>query len=154
MGFIVILILSLLFLVHPLYSEIAFYMANLQDILYFFFGMLGFLSLSWWSAPLFLLALLSKETGIVLVAVSIIYSYLYKKEQFVKVIVSSLIAILIYSFLRFYVAKIYFPNHDMAPIARLTLVQRTKSMPKIIFYYLSNFVIPINLTINQHWYVK
>jgi hypothetical protein len=148
------LILSLLFMVHPLYSEVVFYMADIQDLLYFLFGMLGLLISSYWSVLFFLLSLLSKETGIVFILISIIYSYLFQRKKIIQVVVPGVIAILIYSFLRFYVAKIYFPRHDMAPIARLTLKERVKSMPLITFYYLENFVLPINLTINQHWYVK
>lgn len=148
-----VLLLSILFLVHPLYSEVILYMANIQDLLYFFFGMIGLLLLNYYSGIFFLLALLSKETGIVFILISILYSYFYKKENLATVLLSSIASIALYSFLRFGLAEIYFPTHDMAPIAGLSLVERLTNMPTIFVYYLKNFLLPINIAINQHWVV-
>lgn len=148
------LLLSLLFLVHPLYSEVALYMANMQDLLYFFFGMLGLLTLNYWSILFFLLSLLSKETGVVFIVIAAIYALIFNKTKIKKVIVSGIIAVLIYSLMRFGIAKIYFSSHEIAPIAGLDLVGRIMNIPAMLWYYLSNFVIPWNLSINQHWIIQ
>lgn len=145
------LLLSLLFLCHPLYSEVILYSANFQDLLFFFFGMLGLLISNVWSMPFFVLTLLSKETGVVFVLITIIYSYFYKRGQLTKVIVTASIAILIYTLLRFYIAGIYFTTHGIAPISLLSFWERVLHIPYILFYYFSNFIWPSNLSINQHW---
>ncbi len=77
-------ILSLLFLIHPLYSEVIFYAANFQDVLFFFFGSLALLLTIYkknkQSLPLcgkllitllLLCSLLSKETGIIFVIITL-----------------------------------------------------------------------------------
>lgn len=149
------LLLSLLFLVHPLYSEVALYMANMQDLLYFFFGMLGLLFYSYYGSVLFfLLSLLSKETGIVFIAISVIYTYLFAKNKIKLVIVYGVVAVLIYALIRFYIAGIYFSTHEIVPIAQLSLIERVKNIPHMLYYYFSNYIWPTNLTINQNWIVK
>jgi tetratricopeptide (TPR) repeat protein len=142
------LILSLIFLVHPLYSEVVFYSANLQDVLFFFFGMLSLFN------PIFLIfSLLSKETGIIFVFIGILYSFLFDKKRIKKVIVVSVLTIFIYAFLRFGIAKIGFEKVTLAPLAQENLVIRLVNLPKIAFYYIQNVIYPYNLVPNQHWYI-
>lgn len=157
------LALSLIFLVHPINSEAVVYIASLQDVLFFFFGALSLLLLIYkplnsrtFLSVFFLLflSLLSKETGAVFILICVVYIYLYKKNflgQFLGWITS---AILIYAFLRFLIAGVYFNKHGLSPITRISLLERLPSMPKIFFEYIKNFVFPINLAISQHWVVS
>lgn len=65
-------ILAILFLVHPINSEVVAYISDAQDVLYFFFGMLALTVMLYkknntgmlLSCIFLLLSLLSKETGI------------------------------------------------------------------------------------------
>lgn len=142
------LFLSLLFLVHPLYSEVVFYVANFQDLLYFFFGSLALLlsiegKNRFLIAFLLLLSLLSKETGIIFVLVVLFYKYF----------LSSALSLSIYVVMRLGIAKIGFDIHQISSIASLNLWQRLLNIPKMAFYYIQNLFIPINLVPNQHWVV-
>ena len=156
---------ALLFLIHPLYSEVVLYTSNMQDLLYFFFGTAAFVLLIKKNIDfkralliffLFLSSLLSKETGLVLILLSILYVFLFKKkkESVFWTSLAGAASIVIYSVMRFKVAGIFLSGNEMAPIARLTLVQRLINIPKIISYYLQNFFVPFNLSVNQHWVVK
>lgn len=143
-------LLSLIFLVHPLYSEVIFYAANFQDLLFFFFGSLALLfSLNkkhWLVVGLFLLgSILSKETGIVFVLAILFFKYWR----------SSIFAVLLYGFMRFGIAKIGFlKDHATSPISQLPLLQRILAIPKMAWYYFQNLLVPINLVANQHWTVQ
>lgn len=156
-------LLSLIFLVHPINTEAVVYIAALQDTLFFFFGSLSLLLLIYkpLTSKLFLtvsallfLSLLSKETGAVFILICGIYIYLFKKRflgQFLGWVIS---AVLIYAFLRFLIAGVYFNKHGLSPITRMSLFERVPSMPKIFFEYLKNLVFPMNLAISQHWVVN
>lgn len=142
------LFLSLIFLVHPLYSEVVFYVANFQDVLYFFFGSLALLfsiqsKNKFLVTILLLLSLLSKETGIIFVLAVFYYKYW----------VSSALSLSIYAFMRLGVAKIGFDTHQISAIASLSLWQRLLNIPKMAFFYIQNLFVPINLVPNQHWVI-
>lgn len=148
------LFLAALFLVHPLTSEVVLYAADMQDVLYFFFGLLGLLIGGPVSALFFLASLLSKETGVVFIVLSILFSLLYNRKNIRWALISGFFALSAYAFLRFGVAGIYFPNHGMAPIARLTVVERLINIPAVLSYFLVNVVAPINLAVSQQWVVR
>lgn len=140
--------LSLLFLTHPLYSEVVFYAANFQDLLYFFFGSLALLlsihgKNKFVVTFLLLLSLLSKETGIIFVLAVLFQKYW----------ISSALSLSIYAVMRLGIAKIGFDAHQISTIAGLSLWQRLLNIPKIALYYIQNLFIPINLVPNQHWVV-
>lgn len=140
--------LSLLFLVHPLYSEVVFYAANFQDVLFFFFGSLALLLTinsknKLLVSFLLLLSLLSKETGIIFVLAVLFYKYW----------ASSALSLSIYAVMRLGIAKIGFDAHQISAIASLDLWQRLLNIPKMAFYYIQNLFVPLNLVPNQHWII-
>lgn len=156
------LILSLVFLVHPMQVESASYIAQTASPLFFIFGILAlFLTIKGrvkFSFPLIgfllLLSLLVKESGILFVVLLIFYSFLYKIEERFRILTESTGAIFFYLVLRFWVGQPFFDKSLLYnPIARVTFIQRLFTVPEVAFYYLKTFVFPINLSINQHWVV-
>jgi len=157
--------LSLIFLVHPINTEVVVYISDLQDTGCFFLGILAFFILikKKYSenkrilivSSLIFLSLLFKETGIIFLAIILIYLFLYKKikllEQF---IVSALLIIGIYSVFRFGIAGIGLEKHGLSPITNMNFSKRLISIPKIILFYLKTFLFPKDLAINQHWVVQ
>lgn len=140
------LLLSLIFLTHPLYSEVVFYAANFQDLLFFFFGMMALLSKNLVITFLFLLlGLLSKETAIVFVLLS---PLLNKFKIF-----PSILSILTYLYMRLVVSDISLIGTEINPLASQNLDIRLINVPKVVFYYLQNIIYPANLVPNQHWYI-
>ncbi|PJC68644.1 hypothetical protein CO015_03275 [candidate division WWE3 bacterium CG_4_8_14_3_um_filter_42_11] len=154
--------LALLFLVHPIQVEAVVYVSALQDVLFFCFGMLSLraiaknqnnLRLFLLPAILFLLSLFSKETAAVLILLTLVFVLLFKKGKLLFSALAAGGAVLIYAFLRFVVAKVFFFHQDFSPIMQAPLPQRLLSIPKIIFVYLKTFFFPDRLAIAQHWVV-
>jgi len=159
--------LSLIFLIHPMNAEAVVYVAALQEILFFFFGMLaltfvikepvrlkdnGVIYLS--TSFLLLLSLLSKETGIIFFALIFFYLLIYKRERLLNYFIFFLVSLAAYLILRFGLAGIYFQKHGLSPITRMDFWDRLISMPKIILFYLKTFFAPLDLAISQHWVVE
>lgn len=151
---------AILFLVHPQNVETAVYLADYQEVLFFFFA-----ALAWWkiintkivsiwiTSGLFLLSILSKETGFVFIFIIGVYCLFFDRKNIRKYLISVGISFGIYAFLRFGVAHIFFNKHGLTPMSVVSLPERLVNIPKIIFSYLSTFIWPANLTINQQWIV-
>lgn len=159
-------VLSLIFLVHPVNSETVIYIAALQDVLFVFFGLLAlkitiepmqklfsytrlfFISL------LLLLSLFSKESGILFLIILLLYSWLFTRRNFMG------ISIAIAAISALYVSLRFIASHNSVGLLYLTLIQRTSfwvrltTVPRIFFYYLSEFFLPIHLATTQAWLVR
>lgn len=155
--------LSLVFLIHPINVETVVYSSSLQDILYLFFGLIALLFLiknqlnvkrTLILSLLLLMSLLSKETGIIFVLMSVIYVYLFNKDKLKSLIGAVLVTLITYSILRFGVAQVFFNKNNLSPISRFPFWERLPSIPKIITFYLITFLFPIYLSISQHWVVN
>lgn len=157
------LVLAAIFLVHPINSETVEYIANTGDVLFLFFGMIAIFilkkkfisSLSAASGGLLLLwSLFSKETGLLFLPVIFLWKWLFYRKNMVKIALIFGSVITIYLLNRFGLAHIYFNKPDSTPISSLDLLHRMINVPQIIFYYLSQFIFPIHLSIAQLWIVK
>lgn len=155
------LILSLVFLVHPINSEAVFFISAMQEPLFFLFGMIGLLLLQKMDSKktlalvslCFFLSLLSKETGILFIAVGFLYTFLFKKKYLFSLFAYSMIVLAGYLILRIHAISIF--THALVfPIDTLTLLQRAFNMPAIFFFYVKTFVFPINLAYSYHWVYK
>lgn len=156
--------LALLFLIHPINNEAVVYIANLQEVLFFFFGMAALLLLnkntkiSFKTYTLFLfflfLSLLSKESAILFLIITAAFSYLYCKQNFNSIFFGNLFIFGIYLFLRFGVAKMYQAQESIAEITQASLIERLIHIPAIITYYLKTFFFPIHLSADQFWFIR
>lgn len=160
----VALIGSLVFLSHPMNVEAVVYIAALQDPLFAVFG-LGALVLasaegpvSWRRAagvaPLFLLSLLAKETGALLLFVSVVYAGSFKRESFVRVASAAAVAVVAYLGLRVGVANLSSLEHDGLMLGKETIETKLLNLPMVLAYYLGKFVVPRDLATSQDWIVK
>lgn len=156
------LLLSLLFLVHPINEETVVYISNLQDVLFVFFGLLSFYILQRNSgrniniifASIFLLlSLLSKETGSLFLIIDVVYVYLFKREKCKFFFLSSLFSGAFYFFLRLIISS-SIPKTTSAPITSLNLWDRMLNMPAIIFYYFRNLFFPWDLVSINKWIIS
>lgn len=159
----VAILASLLFLIHPINSESVVYISALQDTLYFFFGIISLLIIQMKNKRVHLYILLfismlatilSKETGLLFILISTVYSFLYHRQEFKKILLIALATLACYALLRFGIAQVFYQPIGLAPIIRAPLETRLLTIPKIVFYYLSTFFWPLNLAISQHWLVK
>jgi len=157
-------LMSLIFLVHPINTESVVYISALQDVLFFFFGMLAFLIVIYKDRLRFpefafiffclLLSLLSKETGIIFLPIIFCYLFLFNKKQLLLFVNIFIFLICTYSILRFGLANVGLTKFGISPISRANLITRAITVPKIVFFYLKTFLFPKNLSILQHWLVK
>jgi tetratricopeptide (TPR) repeat protein len=156
------LLLSLLFLVHPINSETVLYISGLQDAMFFFFGALSFwiiisknkLTNYWTPALLLFFSVVSKETGVIWWIIIPLYLFIFKLKGIKKLVPPLLIFAAFYSFLRFGLAKIYFAKHGLTEISKMNLAERLTNLPAITLYYLKTYVWPINIAVEQQWLIK
>lgn len=162
-GELISFFLAVIFLIHPINTEAVIYIASLQDVLFFFFGIFALWKIitrpiSFYNlfiiSFLLLLSLLSKETGIIFIPIILFYLVLFKREKIITYLISIGIILSFYSFLRFILAGIYFNKHDLSPITRMTILERIYNIPEIIIFYLQTFIFPVRLSISQHWVIK
>lgn len=166
--------LALLFLLHPINSEAVLYVSDLQDVLYFFFGMLALLLTSQGegeSAPgqgvsarriagaagvgvCLLLSLLSKETGLLFVAMVASYPVLVARQGTPRVALGAVAAVAAWAVLRFGVARLGVAASTVAPISTASLPERLINVPYIIWYYTRTLLFPKDLGFVEAWMVR
>ncbi|MFC1626763.1 tetratricopeptide repeat protein [Patescibacteria group bacterium] len=157
---------SLLFLVHPINSETVLHSANLQDVLFIFFGLLALLHLSNFKKTkpsliayfqitlLLLLSYFSKETGLLFSGLIIIYAYIFVKKHILKVCVASFISVSMFFYFRFNIAGLGMHSVSIAKITHASFAIRLIHIPKIVVTYLSTFIFPWNISIMHLWYIE
>lgn len=153
------LILSLVFLVHPINSEVAFYISDYQEVLMFFFGILSlwillhFVSKKSIALAVLLLffSLLSKETGVLFLIIAAVYIFLFKRKEFNVFFGFSALMLFIYCAVRVHAVGISQSTLPNSPIQTLGLTGRIWTMPAIYFYYLKTFIFPLDLATSYHW---
>lgn len=151
---------SLIFLVHPINTETVVYIADYQEVLFFFFGIISLWYLLTKPAPkilwlslLLAASFLSKETGLVMAAISAVAVFLFAKDRLKTFLWAALVAFGTYCLLRFAVAGIFFNKHGLTSMSTAPFPQRLINLPAIIFFYLKTFFYPAVLSINQQWIV-
>lgn len=157
--------LSLMFLLHPIQSEAISHLANVQDILFFFFGALGLYSFIRKNSSLtslvtmfflYLLALFSKEVAIVFYVMMIVYMELFRTNKHLYKLywLGCLITIGVYVYVRCFLAHICTLGGGLSsviPIARMTPWERVQQMPAMVFFYIKTFFYPDQLSTYQYW---
>jgi len=155
-------VLSLIFLVHPINSEVALYISDLQDVLFFFFGITALLILQTYkskksllfSALLIFLSLLSKETGLLFLLISLLYVFFYKRNYFLSFFLLQVLFFILYIVLRIHAIGIMMPHLNSTPIETFTFKQRLITMPALFLFYLRQLFIPITLSVSYLWVIS
>ncbi len=160
---IISLLLTLIFLTHPINSETIAYMGNIQDILFLFFGLSGiYVFLKYKSGVftiittkfLFLLSLLSKEIGIVFFLILFTYVDLFKiKMRRLLYFTVSIISVITYILMRCKLASICTlgGSNSVVPIARMHTSERLLQIPAMFFFYVKTLIFPQDLAVFQYW---
>ncbi len=154
------LLLSLIFLIHPINVESVAYISATQSELFLLFGISALLLSFQDSLPtrrnviihsLLLLALLTKEVSLVFLLMMYVYRLLYKKQITRNLVISSAATIIIYGIIRFSVIGISAGSYQNSPISELPFLSRLITIPSILFYYIKGFLFPITFAIDQIW---
>lgn len=156
-------VLALLFLIHPLNSENALYIADTQDMLFFFFGMIGLLILQHENLTgrklaaaflMFFLSLLSKETGILFFLPAFYLILQHTRLHRLYFIGGTVLTGIVYAALRWHAIGLVHHELVNAPIGRLSLDERLLNLPAIVFFYLKTFFFPLALSTSWQWVYK
>ena len=152
------LVLSLIFLIHPLNSQNVYAIASLQDVLFFFFGTLAlYLLVRYRSIKslilvslLLFLSLLSKETGALFILLASLYLFWWERERLLKFIITVTPLIIAYMVLKINAVGLS-PHSNIAPIDSVNFVGRLWSLPAILFFYISKLVNIKELSSGYYW---
>lgn len=154
-------LLSLIFLVHPINGEAVAYLADLQDVLFVFFGLLALHTIIRYQISKKTLimtlgsifcSLLSKEVGVLFIIVIYLYLDLLKKHSAKLFLVGSTVIFFLYIILRCVIAGICMIPSNV-PISQISALKRMAHVPLIIFTYLKTFFYPHDLAIFQYWLI-
>lgn len=171
------LILSLLFLVHPINVESVSFIGATISPLFVFFGLCA-LQLLITKKPLtnvrylgivcfLFLSLLTKEGGILFFIVAALFAFLFQKGTIKKLLLYESLILPVYLFLRLALGKVYLTGIEASifgqgssasdgrfvPIMTLSLLERIMMMPSIFMYYLKTFFYPVALAVDQTWII-
>jgi protein O-mannosyl-transferase len=152
------LVLSLIFLVHPLNSQVVFAIPSMQDTLFFFFGILALYFLIRLSSTRSLcmvalclfLSLLSKETGALFVVMAALYLYWWDRKRLYAFVGIMVLPTVVWLALRIHAIGVN-TNPDIAPIDRLGLIGRLFTTPSIMQLYLTKLIFPWKLATAYYW---
>jgi hypothetical protein len=154
--------LAVVFLLHPLNVETVAYIDTSQNTILLTFTLAAVLisssvrltKIQVFASVVFAgLALFTKESGILCVALVLLYQLLFSRKNFWSYALPFAFLVLFYALMRFGVGHIGFTKISIVPIAQLTFAERLISVPAIIWYYLQSFVLPIHLAVDQQWIV-
>lgn len=155
--------LCLIFLVHPMGIETVVYVSDIQDVLFVFFGLSALSILIYTKLHgklisiftiLLLCSLLSKETGIIFLFLSVLYVLFFRKDAWRKIVSSISIVLGLYLLIRFGIAGVGIGGVVHTQMETLSLSQRLQMVPSLLQYYLQTFVFPKDLAIAQTWIVQ
>lgn len=156
---IVAFLVALLFLAHPINSQVVYAIPSMQEPLFFLFGMLALLRLSKSqdkkslivSSAYLSLSLLSKETGVVFVVLSVLYLFMFKKEHAVRFMKIVSVPVLIYLMMRANAVGLFQGSLHAAPISHLNFLERIFTIPSIILFYILKIIMPVDLATSYYW---
>jgi 4-amino-4-deoxy-L-arabinose transferase-like glycosyltransferase len=149
------MILGLVFLIHPINTEVALYIADAQDIFYFFFGILSlycieviknkkilFLSL----ILLFTAGLFSKETGALFLLIGGAYTFFIHPQKKIPVFTSIVIIAVSYLILRWQIGMVHVRGEQIV-FQTASFWERLRMLPLILGHYVEIFFFPMRLSV-------
>jgi|GEM_PF-1698800 len=153
------LFLTLVFLVHPINSQVAFSIATMQDALFFFFGILAIWLLIRFNSikSLFLVAvciflsLLGKETAMLFIVMALLYLFWFSRKRFLPFLGIVIVPVAAWLALKVNAIGFMAINPGNAPIAHLNLVERLMTAPSIMLFYITQFIFPWKLSAAYYW---
>jgi len=157
-GTILALALSLVFLVHPLNSQIVFSIPTMQDALFFFFGISALWLVinnkmedrPWTVVACLTLAVFSKESGVLFAILALLYLFWFKREKVITLLKYMVLPVVLYLILRNVAVGSAIIDHA-APINDLSVVGRLFTAPSVMLFYIAKFLYPQQLSLGYYW---
>jgi hypothetical protein len=152
------LLLTLVFLVHPINSQVVYAIPSMQDVLCMFFGLLALWTLLRFSsrksmglvAVSLFLSLLAKESGVLFVAIGLLYLFWFDRRRFRLFAGMTTVPVGLWLGLR--MNAVGFGEHLMvAPIDKLSLTDRLMNLPAVMQFYITKLIFPWKLASGYYW---
>jgi hypothetical protein len=153
------LVLALVFLVHPVNSQVVFAIPSMQDALFFFFGILAMWlllrfhsvkSLALVTLCLFL-SLLSKEAGLLFVIVSLLYLVWFDRRRLWPLLGFLVLPLGTWLFLKAHAVGLVGTNPHLGPVDSLNAMSRIMNYPSILLFFATKFIFPWKLATGYYW---
>jgi hypothetical protein len=147
--------IGLLFLVHPVNSEVVLYIADAQDILYMFFGLLGLMAVQCIKTRAVLFAVLtctlsfsvlSKETGILFLAITPAFALLNRPVKPATVLMPSAFVLSLYLWIRITLGLTETKSSQLL-FHQATYFERLSMLPLTLSHYIEIFFIPWRISL-------
>jgi hypothetical protein len=155
---------SFIFLIHPMQVESVSWIIQIVTLFVLFFGISAIILsqkkiLSWrrisLTFTLLFLACMTKETGLILTGLTILYVALFNKKYLKMYMGLGVLTLLIYFSIRFFIGHIYFASKAARGVfVNAPMSERLLNLPAELFYYLKTFVFPEQLVSDQLWKIK
>jgi hypothetical protein len=154
--------LGLLFLLHPVNAEVVLYIADAQDILYMFFGLLALVVTQRLKAGvrlyvallvIFSAALLSKETGALFMAFAALYAWIFDRPKLKPVVAAAISVTLTYLVIRNAIGLTHVGSEQLF-IYHATFLQRLSMLPLILAHYIEILFVPLRLSLATDFVIE
>jgi hypothetical protein len=153
------LLATLLFLVHPINSQVVYAIPSMQEPLFFLFGILALFTISTSqtnknfviTALFLLLSMLSKESGIVFAGLTVLYLGLFQRDRIFTFLKIATVPAILYILLREHAIGFLPTAIHAAPISTLSLGGRMITLPSILVFYVTKFLFPADLATSYYW---
>jgi hypothetical protein len=152
------LFLALIFLVHPINSQVVYAIPNLQDGLFFLFGILSLyillrcnsLRATIVSVLCLFLSLLAKETAVLFIAMELLYLGWSNRKRLYEFVGCLALPVAFYLLLRINAIGLLSWQRT-SPINSIDLAQRLLTAPSIMLFYMSKLIFPLKLASTYQW---
>lgn len=150
--------LALIFLAHPLNSQVVYSIPTMQDALFFFFGILSLWLLItykstrslWVVAVCLFLTMLSKESGLIFTVMALLYLSWFDRKRLRAFLGIIALPIILYITLKLNAVGINEAQYA-GPINDMDLAGRLFTAPSILLFYLGKFIFPWELATGYYW---
>lgn len=153
-----------LFLLHPVNTEIVYYIADAQDVLYMFFGLASLVIISETKGSMGLIstlalfltlaaAILSKETGALFLLFTIAWCHCFCRNKLKNVVAVSLTVAVGYAILRWSIQLVHTGNEQLL-FHHATFIERLKMLPFILAHYAEIIVWPDRLSLATDFVIR
>ncbi len=156
------ILLATIYLVHPFNQSQVALISAASDILYMFFGLIAFISYHAFPKKLLftvfsyfflLLSLLSKESGILFLPMFFLYGALIDKRHLTRIIFFIALLSFVYISMRYALHGFSAIDKSLYPLGNTPIFERIINIPKILSFYFTKSIIPINFSSIHLWTV-
>lgn len=156
--------IGMLYQLHPVNGEMILYIADVQDVLYMFFGLLSLVAIvrfrdrsSYTLAAATFLALtgsvLSKETGVLFIPISLLWAWTVNRKALKPLLFSSITVALGYCAIRSAIGLVHTRSPSLL-LHQISMLDRLAMVPLVMAHYIEILLIPIRISLGTDFVLE